>query len=167
MGSKRRRIHRKSKTQRMYNMKGCSKKKGCVGGNKNKTRRRRQISKRNLFVTYTGGQKGGCGSGMCSIGGAVGGTNALVGSPWNIANSAHSNHYALNTYTPDISRQMIATGSQPPFSGGERVRRRRMKSKKGGGMLDYAPYIAGTVTSALGGYKGPASPSPTYGHFSK
>ena len=128
-----------------------------------------------------GGQKGGCGDSMCSLGGGVqgGGANALVGVPWDPTNPGQipvPNYYALNTYSPvDISRQMIAAGAQPPFSGGgarggirrviRRGRGRRGKTQKGGGILDYASYITGTVTSSLGGYKGPVSPSPVVGQF--
>ena len=100
---------------------------------------------------------------MCSLH-QGGGSHALVGAAYNPGNSPAPNLYALNTYAPnDVSRQMIAAGAQPPFSGG----RRRRRSKRGGGMLDYAPYIAGTVTSALGGYKGPDSPSPLSGQFAR
>jgi hypothetical protein len=120
-------------------------------------------------------QKGGCGDSMCSVGGAQGGgaqgggASALVGAPWDPTNPGAlpvPNYFKLNTYDTDISRQMVATGAQPPFSvGGGRGRRRRGKSQKGGGLLDYGPYIAGSVTSALGGYKGPVSPSPVVGQF--
>lgn len=209
MGSKRRSLNKRSKKQRLYKMKGCSRKKRCAGGRKNNKgkKSRRHISRPHLFVTYTGGnhdtfpvstqvpppnggqfgsqtgggcdcctstkgggQKGGCGDSMCSVGGQGGGASGLVGSPWDPTNPGQlpvPNYYALNSYSPvDISRQMIATGAQPPFSvGGGRGRRRRGKSQKGGGLLDYGPYIAGSVTSALGGYKGPVSPSPLVGQF--
>ena len=208
MGSKRRSINRRSKKQRLYKMKGCSRKRRCAGGKNKKSRR--HISRPHLFVTYTGGdhdtfpvgtqqlapggglfgsqtgggcdncsstlikggQKGGCGDSMCAVGAINGGgASALVGADWNPANPGQipvPNHYMLNTYQGgDISRQMVATGAQPPFSvGGARGgRRRRGKSQKGGGLLDYGPYIAGSVTSALGGYKGPVSPSPVVGQF--
>jgi len=123
-------------------------------------------------------QSGGCGDSMCSLGGGArgggaqgGGASALVGAPWDPTNPGAlpvPNHYALNTYSPvDISRQMIATGAQPPFSagGGARGVGKRRRMYKGGGLLDYGPYIAGSVTSALGGYKGPVSPSPVVGQF--
>jgi hypothetical protein len=211
MGSKQRGINMKSKKQRLYKMKGCSRKR-CVGGKKsrgkNDTRknsmgrnakskgrkRRRHSSRHQLFVTYTGGdngtmpvttqppppngsqfgsQTGGCGDSMCSLGGGGGmqggGESALIGSSWDPSNPGGlpvPNYYALNTYSPvDISRQMIATGAQPPFSGGGVGRKRRGKKQKGGGIIDYASYITGTVTSSLGGYKGPVSPSPVVGQF--
>ena len=48
-------------------------------------------------------------------------------------------HYPVNTYEPnDVSRQMIATGAQPPFStGGTRRggRKHRRRGKRGGGLL--------------------------------
>ena len=168
MGTKRRvkKGSRSRRKQKLYKMKGCSRKR-CVGGKK-KSRAGRPSP--HLFVTYTGGtdvapvasqapgggpfgsqtggcgcsssnstsffgggsQSGGCGGGQCSLqgGGQSGGADALVGGPWNPASPGQlpvPNHYALNTYSPvDISRQMIATGAQPPFSigGGKRGRER-------------------------------------------
>jgi hypothetical protein len=77
-----------------------------------------------------------------------------------------------NTYSPvDISRLMVATGAQPPFSvGGARGgRRRRMYKKggaqKGGGLIDYPAYYGGIMKSAFVGTPMPASPAPTEGQF--
>lgn len=129
----------KRRKTRKYNMKGCSRKKRCVGGRKNS--RRRSRVRPNLFVTYTGGsnqmgptkQTGGCGCSSSMLGGGQSGGCNITGCP-------------------------VGTG----FRGGGRKR-----YKKGGSMLDYGPYISGTVTSALGGYNGPVSPSPLVGHFPK
>jgi hypothetical protein len=72
----------------------------------------------------------------------------------------------LNTYSPDdISRQMIATGAQPPFSVGGRRRRRR--SQKGGGLIDYPAYYGGIMKSAFAGTPMPVSPAPTEGQFAR
>jgi hypothetical protein len=138
MGSKR----RKTRKQHLYKMKGCSRKKRCVGGSR---RRKKRFHRPNLFVTYTGGtgqmggasQMGGCGCSNTSMngGGQSGGCD--------------------NAMCP------IQGGGGKALAGG------RKRYKKGGGMLDYGPYIAGSVTSALQGYKGPVSPSPLSGQFSK
>ena len=50
------------------------------------------------------------------------------------------------------------------FAGGALARGRKRR-RKGGGVLDYGPYIAGSVTSALQGTNPPVSPSPLVGHF--
>ena len=214
---------RRRRTQKLYKMKGCSKKckggKGWKGGCKGGKKTRGGVGgpRKHLFVTYTGGntdvdpvvtqkpandifgsQTGGCGcstslfggasggqSGgscagdQCSIQGSVqgGGADALVGPAWNPANPGAlpvPNHLALNTYSPvDISRQMLATGAQPPFGGGGArgggKRRRRMYKKggahKGGGMIDYPAYYGSALTSAFAGTSMPVSPSPTEGQF--
>ncbi len=140
MGSKRRR-RIKSRKQKLYKMKGCSRKKRCVGGRKNS--RRRSRVRPNLFVTYTGGssqmggasQMGGCGCSNTSMSGG--------------GQSGGSGHESC------------------PIQGGGTISGGRKRYKKGGSMLDYGPYISGTITSALGGYKGPVSPSPLVGHFQK
>lgn len=202
---------RRRRSQKLYKMKGCSRKK-CKGGKKGskggwkggKKTRGGVGPRKHLFVTYTGGadvvpvetqapgnsvfgsQTGGCGC-STSLGGSggqsggscgasmcplQGGGSALVGSAWNPASPGQMpvpNHLALNTYSPvDISRQMLATGAQPPFSvGGARGgrRRRRGKSQKGGGLIDYPAYYGSALTSAFAGTSMPVSPSPIEGQF--
>ena len=64
-----------------------------------------------------------------------GGTNALVGSNWTGSPetwpgvNGQGNNIPLNTYKPDISRSMVATGASAPFTGGKR---RRRTTQKGG-----------------------------------
>ena len=214
MGTKRRFGSRRRRSQKLYKMKGCSKKckggKGWKGGKK-KTRGGRP--KPHLFVTYTGGdvnpvstqlpggsvfgsqtggcgcsaslgggasrgQSGGsCGGDQCSIQGSVqqaGGADALVGSSWNPASPGAlpvPNHFALNTYDTDISRQMLAAGAQPPFSvggaRGGRGRRRRRRSQKGGGLIDYPAYYGGVMRSAFAGTPMPVSPARREGLFAR
>lgn len=207
---------RRRRTQKLYKMKGCSKKckggKGWKGGCKGGKKTRGGVGgpRKHLFVTYTGGntdvdpvvtqkpandifgsQTGGCGcstslfggasggqSGgscagdQCSIQGSVqgGGADALVGPAWNPANPGAlpvPNHFGGNTYSPvDISRLMVATGAQPPFSVGGR-RRRRGKSQRGGGLIDYPAYYGGIMRSAFAGTPMPVSPAPTEGQFAR
>ena len=222
MRTKRRFGSRRRRSQKLYKMKGCSKKckggkgvgkKGGKGGCKGGKKTRGGVGgpRKHLFVTYTGGadvvpvetqapgnsvfgsQTGGCGC-STSLGGSggasggqsggscgasmcplQGGGSALVGSAWNPASPGQMpvpNHLALNTYSPvDISRQMLATGAQPPFSvGGARGgRRRRMYKKggahKGGGFIDYPAYYGSALTSAFAGTSMPVSPSPIEGQF--
>ena len=91
---------------------------------------------------------GGCG---CGLYGGSGGNvipavvPALAGTPVNggdistwpgvdgVSSGASSYpNYAINTYAPnDVSREMVATGAQPPFSTGGR----RRSAKRGGGFL--------------------------------
>jgi hypothetical protein len=98
---------------------------------------------------------GGCGCGSPLTGGgyipalipAMQGTPVNGGdiSTWPGVNgiasgAANYPHYALNTYEPnDVSRQMVATGAQPPFStGGTRRggrKHRKRTGKRGGGFL--------------------------------
>ena len=188
MGTKRRlnKGNTSKRRQKLYKMKGCSKKR-CVGGKKKTRGGRGRPKQQHLFVTYTGGadvvpmtnqapgssvfgsQSGGCGGGgQCSLqGGGGGGGSALVGGPWNPDSPGQlpvPNNYALNTYNPvDISRQMIAAGAQPPFSGGGK--RRRRKTQQGGGMTDYPAYYGGIIRSAFSGTPMPVSPAPTDGQF--
>ena len=126
-------------------MKGCSRKKRCVGGRNNtRSRRKKRFHRQNLFVTYTGGasqtggssQMGGCGCSNTSMNG--GGQSGGCG---------HE--------------------SCPIQGGGGKALTGRKRYKKGGTMLDYGPYIANSAMSALQGYKAPVSPSPLSGQFPK
>ena len=107
--------------------------------------------------------------------------NGLAGSPWKppIADwpgvngvSGSSNHLSYNTYLPnDVSRQMIATGANPPFSvgGGKR-------GKKGGTYSNFlmqdlinlgrqVQFGFGTTYNALNGYQAPVNPLPWKGQM--
>jgi hypothetical protein len=107
--------------------------------------------------------------------------NGLAGSPWKppIANwpgvdgvSGDRNHLSYNTYSPnDVSRQMIATGANPPFSvGGGK------KSKKGGNVSNFIvqdlvnlgrqiQFGIGSTYNALNGYASPVNPLPWKGQL--
>jgi hypothetical protein len=47
---------------------------------------------------------------------------------------SNGNHFALNTYNNDVSRQMVDVGPAPPFAVGGR-RKRKTRSKRGGLLL--------------------------------
>jgi hypothetical protein len=118
--------------------------------------------------------------------------NGLTGAPWKppIANwpgvngiSGDRNHLSYNTYSPnDVSRQMVATGANPPFSiGGSRIggktRRRKGKYSKKGGVLsnfisqDFVnlgrqfKFDLGSTYNALNGYSAPVNPLPWKDQF--
>ena len=94
--------------------------------------------------------------------------NGLVGEAWtsNPSTWGNSNHYLLNTYSPnDVSRQMVDLGAQPPFTGGG-----WRKNKKGGStntLLQDALNLGRTFQNGIGstynvlrGYNPPVSPLP-------
>lgn len=155
------------------------------------------------FLNPIGNQRGGCcgscgnvmtgGCGTCG-GVMTGGNpgipypNGLVGSPWTASSSGwpgvngvqgDNNYLAHNDYKTDISRQMIATGANPPFSIGGRRRTRGRKSRKGqrgktqrGGTLSnfltqdlinlgrQFQFGVGSAYNTLSGYSAPVSPLP-------
>ena len=109
--------------------------------------------------------------------------NGLTGQSWG-ANyqwpgtnniSGDLNHYALNKYTPDISRQMIATGAQPPFivGGGKKTRKNRKQNggSSNGFVQDFMnlgrqfTYGLGSAYNGLRGYSSPTSPMPWKGQL--
>jgi hypothetical protein len=104
--------------------------------------------------------------------------NGLTGAPWKppIANwpgvdgiSGDRNHLAYNTYSPnDVSRQMIATGANPPFSVGGG---KKSKKQKGGVLSNFLgqdlvnlgrqfQFNLGSTYNALNGYQAPVNPLP-------
>lgn len=109
--------------------------------------------------------------------------NGLTGKPWE-ANyqwpgtnnvSGNYNHYDLNKYVPDISRQMIATGAAPPFSigGGKKTRKNRKQNggNSNGIFQDFMnlgrqfTYGLGSAYNGLRGYDAPTNPMPWKGQL--
>lgn len=106
-------------------------------------------------------------------GGAANG--ALVGGPWTSNPSTWpgvsgqpgvTNYYADNKYINDISRQMIATGANKPFSVGGKKR-----GQKGGNLSNFLTqdflnlgrqlsYGLGSTYNAIAGYPAPVNPLP-------
>ena len=160
------------------------------------------------FLNPQGTQHGGygCSSYMCMVGGShrtgckcstckmSGGSgipypNGLVGQPWTPSTngwpgvdgvSGDRNYLQLNTYSPnDVSRQMIATGANPPFSvGGKKSRtyKRLRKGQKGGVLSNFLgqdllnlgrqfQYGLGSTYNALAGYHSPVNPMPWKGQL--
>lgn len=105
--------------------------------------------------------------------------DGLVGSPWRppVSDwpgvngiSGDRNHLAYNTYAPvDVSRQMIDTGANPPFSiGGSKKNKRSKKGGLASNMLSQDlinlgrqfQFNVGSTYNALNGYAAPVSPLP-------
>ena len=105
-------------------------------------------------------------------GGSTSYANGLVGSPWS-GNSetwsgvngvgGDSNHYKLNTYDNDVSRQ------NPPLSGGRRRRRQKhKKTLRGGGFIPQNlvnvgrnfMHNIGASNNEINGYAAPPRPMP-------
>ncbi len=199
------RIHRKTtkrgKTrkhmQRLYKMKGCYK----------NTKRRLLAHKGGSCSTCSvsaidggagwlnsqGGGGCGCGSlfsmkgGNCTTCGLTGGgTSGLVGQSWtpNPNTWGTTNHLELNTLKGgDVTRDMIATGAQPPFSVGGRRRRRmgdktqkRQRRQTGGTFSNFLnqdlfnvgrqlTYNMGGAYNGIRGYPQPVDPRPTSGQL--
>jgi hypothetical protein len=117
--------------------------------------------------------------------------DGLVGSPWTPSVGGwpgvngvpgDSNHYSVNNYKNDISRQMSALGGNPPFSnvkGGANLKgRTNVKSRKqrGGSMSNFIgddlinlgrqfQFGIGSAYNALAGYSGPVNPLPWKDQF--
>ena len=200
------------KSQKIYRMKGCSKK----NKNKNKKRRTRKhlgganlaYPTNNIFfqkppLAYTSKTGGGTSAAYPSTGasarsqtwlnssnlqGGGGGNglaypNGLTGQPWggnlqwpgttNIG--GNNNHYSLNTYAPhDVSRQMLAAGANPPFSGVIKGGRRR--KQKGGGLSNFlfqdlvnvgrlGQFGLGSTYNTLKGFEPSSNPLPWKGQL--
>ena len=107
--------------------------------------------------------------------------NGLAGSPWTPAISGwpgvdgiqgDRNHFPLNTYKNDISRQMVDVGPNPPFVVGGRKRvKGRTQKQRGGSLSNFltqdlvnlgrqVQFGVGTAYNALSGYSAPVNPLP-------
>lgn len=107
--------------------------------------------------------------------------NGLVGSPWtpNVGGwpgvngiPGDSNHYQLNNYNNDVSRQMIDVGANPPFLNMKAGK----KKQKGGALSNFMTqdlinlgrqfqYGMGSAYNALAGYASPVNPMPWKDQF--
>lgn len=102
--------------------------------------------------------------------------DGLVGSPWTPSIGTwpgvsgiqgNSNYLAPNEYHTDISRQMIATGANPPFSiGGRKSRKQRggtLSNFMGQDLINLGrqfQFGVGSAYNALAGYSSPVNPLP-------
>jgi hypothetical protein len=108
--------------------------------------------------------------------------DGLVGKPWtsNISGwpgvdgiQGNRNYLALNDYKPDISRQMISTGANPPFSIGGKGRTRKQRGGTASNFLGQDlinlgrqfQFGLGSAYNALAGYSSPVNPMPWKGQL--
>jgi hypothetical protein len=114
--------------------------------------------------------------------------NGLVGSSWTPSVSrwpgvdgvpGDSNHYSLNSYNNDISRQMVDLGGNPPFSnvkGGANVKGGKRRKQRGGALSNFIgqdlinlgrqfQFGMGSAYNALAGYSAPVNPMPWKDQF--
>ena len=159
--------------QKMYIMKGCSKRRQ----NKKSSRRQRSLrqqmsnSLRQQMNKSIGLAGGNCTT--CLQGGSS--TNALIGAPWSATDGQAqptSNHYAQNMYKADPQMMMQVRGGK-----GTKGKRRFRKGLKGGsGLMSLVPadlvnlgrdlsFNASSAYSSLTGATQPVNPSVTEGQL--
>jgi len=141
----------------------------------------------NLFSFMSKNKKGGYSQcPTCGLGFMTGGNkgipypDGLVGSPWTSNSetwsgvngvSGDGNYFKNNLYTNDVSRQMIATGANPPFSIGGKKYKSKTRKQKGGTFSNFlsqdlinlgrqVQYNIGSNYDTLFGYKAPVNPLP-------
>jgi hypothetical protein len=156
-------------------------------------KRRMKTRARTIAKTKAKAKAGGCG-GACALPFLAGGKkrqqggnpgipypNGLAGSPWTPSISTwpgvdgiqgDRNHFPLNTYNNDISRQMVDVGPNPPFIvGGGKRERGRTRKQRGGTLSNFltqdfvnlgrqVQFGVGSAYNALSGYSAPVNPLP-------
>lgn len=92
---------------------------------------------------------------------------------------SNGNHYSLNTYKNDVSRQMIDVGPAAPFvHGGSKNKNKKRSKKKGGVVLNDNSLVQdlvnagrqiktgfGGIYNGLNGYEAPINPLPWKGQL--
>jgi hypothetical protein len=171
--TKKSRSVKKTKTQRVWNQKGCS-----------------PNTKRHSYKNKNLKRGGGCGCGnMPFLGGGCalcqkGGTTALVGAPWTPQISGwpgvqgidgQTNYYPLNQYHVDPQLQTMQERLGSVFLGKYTGGKKRAKTtkKRGGGLIpqDLANfgntvyYGLGSAYNSINGYPQPVSPLPYQDQF--
>jgi hypothetical protein len=141
-------------------------------------------------------QSGGVGIGLAGPGGGIGCSttnhglkypDGLVGKPWTPNSDSWpankgvppggANHFQLNTYKNDISRQMKDVGAAFPFSGGRKMKKRKntthRRQRAGSSFLpqDFVNlgrqlnFGLGSAYNGLMGYRAPTNPLPWKGQL--
>jgi hypothetical protein len=128
----------------------------------------------------------GCRCSMCKnkmMGGSAIYPDGLDGNPWTPAISGwpgvdgiggDRNHYSLNTYTNDVSRQILDIGANRPYLGWKGGSRKR--KQKGGTVSNFLSqdlinlgrqfqFGVGSAYNALAGYPAPVNPLPWKGQL--
>ena len=178
---KSRKIMKKTKTQRLYKQKGCSKR-GKRGGSCG------------CGLPFGGSMKGGNGCAMCSL--QNGGSTlspypaqpAFVGAPWtgSISNwpgvggqDGVTNHFSLNKYIPydpqtQVMQERAGSLFLGEYTGGSKKKSNKskkmtkMSKKRGGGLIPQDlvnfgrtfTYGLGSAYNAVNGYSQPVNPLP-------
>lgn len=148
-------------------------------GGKRATRRAR--GKARAIARARGRARAGGKKSQCGGNPGIPYPNGLAGSPWTPAISGwpgvngvqgDRNHFPLNTYKNDISRQMVDVGPNPPFVvGGSKRARGRTRKQRGGTMSNFltqdlvnlgrqVQFGVGSAYNALSGYSAPVNPLP-------
>ena len=173
----------RTRKQKLYRMKGCSKSRKQRGGLYPSTGPSTPPPGGN--IANSSYKRGGSCGGTCPLAQMGGGYHALVGSPWTAnSNWGQNNYYPNNTYAPnDVSRQMLAAGANPPFSVGGRRKRikhvnktNRKRPQKGGALSNFmfedlvnlgrqVNFGLGSTYNALAGFEGPVNPLPWKGQL--
>ena len=162
--------HKKTKHQKMYNMKGCSKRKTMCKKRYTRRRARASIGGDQPIPPYSMLQGGNCGA--CAAPLFKGGAPeevALIGKPWSVDNTS-GNYLAPNLYNKGDPQTMML------LRGGKKTRRRassKSKNKRakgiiGGGLLPSElvnfgrdiMYNVNSTYTTLNGYKPNPSPAP-------
>jgi len=174
---------RHKKHQKLYNMKGCSKRKSSSSSSSSSSRRRRRghaqrktrsssIGGDASIAPYRMGQQGGSHCPTCSSTGSS--PASFVGQAWSIDNTG-GNHLAQNLYKTDVQTAMQLNGGK---KGKGKGKSKKNKSKKrnisGGGLWGELVnfnrdimYNANTAYSTIKGHEPAASPAPYEGQLTK
>jgi hypothetical protein len=179
----------KSKEEKMYVMKGCSKGSRSNASrrqNKKTSRRPKCVTRQKSLMRKQSLQRGimqniGFAGGNCTTCQPLNGgsANSLVGSPWSATNGQAqppSNHYAQNMYTTDPQMMMQVRGgkgSRGKGSRGKGSRGKKRRGLKGGvGLMSLVPadlvnlgrdlsFNANSAYSSLTGATQPVNPNVT------
>ena len=159
---------KKSKKQKLYVMKGCSKRK-CKTAKRFSKRKTRKYSIGGdaPIAPYSLFEGGTCSSCLGLNGGSTA-NGALIGKPWSVLTSGNENYLSQNLYNKADPQTMMQ------IRGGKK-RRNKKGSIKGGGffpsdLVNFGRDITYNVNSAynsLNGYKPPPNPSPYEGQLTK
>jgi hypothetical protein len=177
-------IRKRKGSQKMYVMKGCSKRRSKSLRRPNKKSSRRQRSLRQQMSNSLRQQMNrsiGLAGGNCTTCLQGGSNSALVGAPWSATDGQsqpQSNHYAQNTYSSkDPQTMMQVTGGKGSSGRGSRGKSKRRKGKRrglkgGSGLMSLVPadlvnlgrdlsFNANSAYSSLTGATQPVNPSVT------
>ena len=160
---------KKSKKQRLYVMKGCSRRK-CKSAKRFSKRKTRKYSIGGdaPIAPYSLFEGGTCSSCLGLTGGSTA-NGALIGQPWSVSTSGNENYISQNLYNKADPQTMMQ------IRGGKKRRHKKKGSIKGGGLIPSdlvnfgrdITYNISSAYNALNGYPAPPNPSPYEGQLTK